>query len=222
MPDWSYRTLLRPALFTLSPERARDLTLGTTATLTALPEGGAVLIETFGDLAPQPTHISSLSSRMTVRASGARWSPTASHSSWRPSGAYGVAHAGSGRRSCWRAYPDSSPPSALISPSATTTLRTSRRLAWRSRCGRSVWASVEDTAGTCTPLRDSCQGKTFTEQIVQRPRLMAVAGARLAHSTEPIAHAEVMGTRCAGRPCHCTHAPLRSYPRKQTRLGISS
>src|SRR5437763_17073363 len=53
VPDWSYRTLLRPALFTLSPEQARDLTLGAMATLAALP-GGGLLIEAFGDLAPPP------------------------------------------------------------------------------------------------------------------------------------------------------------------------
>jgi len=51
MPDWTYRTFLRPALFALPPARARDLTRNTIAAITGLP-GGAHLIETFGDLAP--------------------------------------------------------------------------------------------------------------------------------------------------------------------------
>jgi|SRR2546423_323825 len=66
VPDWSYRTLLRPTLFTLSPERARDLTLGTMATLATLP-GGALLIETFGDLAPPPA-LSTMLAGVSVRS----------------------------------------------------------------------------------------------------------------------------------------------------------
>jgi len=51
MPDWTYRTFLRPALFALPPAHARDLMRNTVAAITGLP-GGAHLIETFGDLAP--------------------------------------------------------------------------------------------------------------------------------------------------------------------------
>lgn len=39
MPDWSYRTLLRPILLSLGPERARRLATTTLATLTRLPLG---------------------------------------------------------------------------------------------------------------------------------------------------------------------------------------
>lgn len=53
MPDWSYRTLLRPPLFLLPPEQARDLTLRATGTLAALPLGPQ-LIETVGDMRPAP------------------------------------------------------------------------------------------------------------------------------------------------------------------------
>lgn len=53
MPDWSYRTLLRPLLFALLAERARDLTVGMSAALAGVP-GGARFIEAFGDLTPPP------------------------------------------------------------------------------------------------------------------------------------------------------------------------
>lgn len=49
MPDWSYQPLLRPLLFRLPPDVARDRTLGAIAALAALPGGGA-LIDTLGHL----------------------------------------------------------------------------------------------------------------------------------------------------------------------------
>ncbi|MEP7289708.1 MAG: dihydroorotate dehydrogenase [Chloroflexota bacterium] len=42
MPDWSYQPMLRPWLFQLPAEKARDLTLNATGTLAALPFGKAV------------------------------------------------------------------------------------------------------------------------------------------------------------------------------------
>ena len=51
MPDWTYHPLFRPALFRLSAEKGRDLTLSTTAALAALPLGGSVL-DLFGQMQP--------------------------------------------------------------------------------------------------------------------------------------------------------------------------
>ncbi len=53
MPDWSYRTFLRPILFALPAERARDLTIGVIGKGAALP-GGKAFLTAFGDLAPPP------------------------------------------------------------------------------------------------------------------------------------------------------------------------
>ena len=43
MPDWSYRTVLRPLLFRLSPSSARDLSLTLMGTLGRSPWGPAVI-----------------------------------------------------------------------------------------------------------------------------------------------------------------------------------
>lgn len=43
MPDWSYRPVLRPLLFRLPPDVARDRTLAAIAALAARPGGGAVI-----------------------------------------------------------------------------------------------------------------------------------------------------------------------------------
>ena len=51
MPDWSYRTLFRPALFRLPAARARDLTLGLMETLARLPLGPRV-IDLLGHMRP--------------------------------------------------------------------------------------------------------------------------------------------------------------------------
>lgn len=53
MPDWSYRTLIRPALFALPPERAHERTLRAVAAFARLPRGSA-FIELFGDETPPP------------------------------------------------------------------------------------------------------------------------------------------------------------------------
>jgi len=53
MPDWSYRTILRPLLFRLGAERARRIALGSMGRLGRLP-GGAGVIELFGHMAPSP------------------------------------------------------------------------------------------------------------------------------------------------------------------------
>jgi dihydroorotate dehydrogenase len=53
MPDWSYRTILRPLLFCLPPERARSMALGAMGRLGRLP-GGSRVIEFFGHMAPSP------------------------------------------------------------------------------------------------------------------------------------------------------------------------
>jgi len=51
VPDWSYGTILRPILFRLPPERARDLTLRAIGGLGRLP-GGAAVIDLLGHMAP--------------------------------------------------------------------------------------------------------------------------------------------------------------------------
>jgi len=51
MPDWAYRTVMRPLLFRVAPEAARDFTLGAMGSLDALP-GGPALIEFFGHMLP--------------------------------------------------------------------------------------------------------------------------------------------------------------------------
>jgi dihydroorotate dehydrogenase len=51
MPDWSYRTLFRPALFRLPAVRARDLTLGFMGALARLPLGSRV-IDLLGHMRP--------------------------------------------------------------------------------------------------------------------------------------------------------------------------
>jgi hypothetical protein len=43
MPDWSYRTLLRPLLFRLPPVAARDFSLAVMGTLARSPLGPAVI-----------------------------------------------------------------------------------------------------------------------------------------------------------------------------------
>src|SRR5690348_4007918 len=43
MPDWSYRTVLRPLLFRLSPTSARDLSLTLMGALGRSPWGPAVI-----------------------------------------------------------------------------------------------------------------------------------------------------------------------------------
>lgn len=53
MPDWSYRTLFRPALFRLTSRQARDLTLLAIGGLGKLPWGSAV-IRTLGHLDTSP------------------------------------------------------------------------------------------------------------------------------------------------------------------------
>lgn len=53
MPDWSYRTLFRPALFKLSSRRARDFTLGAMGGISRLP-GGTLLIKTLGHMESSP------------------------------------------------------------------------------------------------------------------------------------------------------------------------
>jgi dihydroorotate dehydrogenase len=49
MPDWSYRTFLRPALLRLGPERARRLAVGVLAKLARLP-GGLWFIDFLGHM----------------------------------------------------------------------------------------------------------------------------------------------------------------------------
>src|SRR5687768_8084433 len=53
MPDWSYRTVLRPLLFRLSPPTARRLSLGSMGALGRVP-GGSRVIELFGHMRPSP------------------------------------------------------------------------------------------------------------------------------------------------------------------------
>lgn len=43
MPDWSYRTVLRPVLLALGPERSRRLTVFTLGTLSRVPFGLAAV-----------------------------------------------------------------------------------------------------------------------------------------------------------------------------------
>src|SRR5215213_1310346 len=43
MPDWSYRTVLRPLLLSLGPERARRLAIATLSTIARLPAGPATI-----------------------------------------------------------------------------------------------------------------------------------------------------------------------------------
>jgi dihydroorotate dehydrogenase len=51
MPDWTYRTIFRPLLFSLKPETGRELALGAMGRLARLP-GGRHLIEFMGHLRP--------------------------------------------------------------------------------------------------------------------------------------------------------------------------
>lgn len=51
MPDWSYRTLFQPLLFSLSAEAGRDLALGAMGRLGRLPLGGTV-IDLMGHMRP--------------------------------------------------------------------------------------------------------------------------------------------------------------------------
>jgi dihydroorotate dehydrogenase len=53
MPDWSYHTILRPLLFRLPAEQARDVTLGAMGRLAAAP-GGRQIIEWLGHMRPPP------------------------------------------------------------------------------------------------------------------------------------------------------------------------
>jgi dihydroorotate dehydrogenase len=51
MPDWSYQTLLRPALFAIRAEAGRDLALGAMGLLARFP-GGARVIQLLGHMTP--------------------------------------------------------------------------------------------------------------------------------------------------------------------------
>lgn len=51
MPDWSYRTLLKPLLFSMSAEAGRDLALGAMGRLSRLPFGPTI-IDSFGHMRP--------------------------------------------------------------------------------------------------------------------------------------------------------------------------
>jgi dihydroorotate dehydrogenase len=53
MPDWSYQTILRPMLFRLPPESARDLSLWAMGTLARSPVGSLV-IDFMGHMRPDP------------------------------------------------------------------------------------------------------------------------------------------------------------------------
>ncbi|MBE1444656.1 hypothetical protein [Paenibacillus sp. OAS669] len=53
MPDWSYQTLFRPALFRLPSRIARDFTLNAMGALSRLP-GGSLVIRTLGHMEPAP------------------------------------------------------------------------------------------------------------------------------------------------------------------------
>jgi dihydroorotate dehydrogenase len=53
MPDWSYRTVLRPLLFRLPPRRARDLCLGVMGLL-ARSWAGRAFIDLLGHMRPDP------------------------------------------------------------------------------------------------------------------------------------------------------------------------
>lgn len=51
MPDWSYRTLFRPLLFSLSAENGRELALGAMGRLSRMPLG-SLIIDLFGHMHP--------------------------------------------------------------------------------------------------------------------------------------------------------------------------
>jgi hypothetical protein len=53
MPDWSYRTVLRPLLFLFPPETARDLSLGTIGAL-GRSRIGAAVIDFLGHMRADP------------------------------------------------------------------------------------------------------------------------------------------------------------------------
>jgi len=53
MPDWSYQTLFKPALFRLPSRVARGFTLGAMGTVSRIP-GGTFLIKTLGHMEPSP------------------------------------------------------------------------------------------------------------------------------------------------------------------------
>lgn len=53
MPDWSYRTLFRPLLFTLPSRLARDITLQAMGTLSKMP-WGSLVIRTLGHMESSP------------------------------------------------------------------------------------------------------------------------------------------------------------------------
>lgn len=53
MPDWSYRTLFRPALFRLGPEAGRAFTLRAMGALSRVP-GGTLVIRTLGHMERYP------------------------------------------------------------------------------------------------------------------------------------------------------------------------
>ncbi|MDB5052949.1 MAG: hypothetical protein JWM44_999 [Bacilli bacterium] len=53
MPDWSYRTLFRPALFSLPSKVARDITLQAMGTLSKMP-WGSLVIRTLGHMESYP------------------------------------------------------------------------------------------------------------------------------------------------------------------------
>jgi dihydroorotate dehydrogenase len=69
MPDWSYRTVLRPLLFRLPPETARDLSLGTIGALGRSRLGSAV-IDFLGHMRADPRLGSSVLGRIFPTAVG--------------------------------------------------------------------------------------------------------------------------------------------------------
>ena len=53
VPDWSYRTVLRPLMLAIGPERSRRLTVSTLSTLSRIPYG-VKLIDFLGHMRPDP------------------------------------------------------------------------------------------------------------------------------------------------------------------------
>ncbi|MCF6138289.1 dihydroorotate dehydrogenase [Pseudalkalibacillus berkeleyi] len=72
MPDWSYHTFFKPALFKLTPRKARSLTLQTMNRLVTLPFGHHI-IEFFGHMAPSKAisaHICGVETASPIGVSG--------------------------------------------------------------------------------------------------------------------------------------------------------
>jgi dihydroorotate dehydrogenase len=67
MPDWFYRTLSQPLLFTLPPKQSRDLALGLMGSIARLP-GGKYVIDILGHMVPD--------ARLTLHRAGLTfWTP---------------------------------------------------------------------------------------------------------------------------------------------------